>query len=149
MAVNLRPEVRADLAAQCYEMRLKGMSLRQIAKEIGISHTAVNRSIAHYIEKRVAPGAEEYRKLLIDRLEDMYFRIYPGIEKGDLATINTARSIVADLYKFNGLEVVKMEHTITEVTQEDLEIMELIKMEKGKGIIAARTLTKEANEDLI
>jgi hypothetical protein len=62
----------ADQQVQCYELRLKGHSIRAIAAMVGLSKSCVDERIKAEIESRVIPLADEVRKMQLDRLDAMY-----------------------------------------------------------------------------
>ena len=101
----------AEEAARCYELKLTGATVRQIVKELGLTQGTVERRLDYAIENRVSSSAEEYRKIIIDRTERLLYLCETKVQAGDLHAIQTAAGLLDKLYKFNGLESVKIEHS--------------------------------------
>jgi len=104
----------AEEAAKCYELKLTGASDRQIADVMTaqghpMTHNTVQNRIKLYLENRIAPGAEEYRKVIIDRAERLILKCEPGIKEGDPRAIANAKSLMDSLYKYHGLDVLKIQ----------------------------------------
>lgn len=97
-------EVVAEQEARCYELRLTGATMRQIAAVVNISLATVESRLKAHMEKRVSPLAEEYRAVCIDRTERLLLKCEQGIQAGDMHAIQTASSLIDKLYKYNGLE---------------------------------------------
>jgi hypothetical protein len=64
-------ETRAELRSRAYQMRLKRISYRDIALELGVSHTTVKTLCDEYIANLNTPEAEELRKAELDKLDDL------------------------------------------------------------------------------
>lgn len=125
--IDKNPQQIADETLRCYELKLKGYTDERIAREVGISPATVGRRLKKYVEEHVAPEAEEYRKILIDRCERLLRKCEAGIEMGDHRVMQVAIGLFDRLYKYNGLEQLKIEHTGVIVhmgsVQEELETL--------------------------
>jgi hypothetical protein len=99
-------ELRAEESALCYALRLKGYTEQQIVEETGISAATVHRRLVQHVENRVHPQAEQYRQMLIDRLEHLYQRTMTKVDNGDLAAINTASNLVSRMFEISGLKAI-------------------------------------------
>jgi hypothetical protein len=76
---------RATIAAQqvrCYELRLSGMSIRDIAAATSLSVGTVHNRISQEINDRVAPLADELLAIELDRLDRWLVRLDAQIESG-------------------------------------------------------------------
>lgn len=107
-------EVVAEQTAQCYEMRLKGFTIRQIVKQTGLSTGTVVNRIQKAMTDRVAPLAEEYRAITIDRLERMITKAehdYDTLSDPVLKqkAQEQVRKLSMDLYEVTGLKQYKIE----------------------------------------
>lgn len=100
-------EMIADEAAKCYELRLKGWSHREISKELEMAPSTVEQRIKLFINNKVPPLAEQYRSILIDRLEAQY-RIQDEKAKADnqdsLAASQAATNTVMKMFEVSGLK---------------------------------------------
>lgn len=75
----------ADLAekqVEAYNLRLRGHSLRDIGKLMGVSHTAVANWIKLECDQRVLPLADEVRKQEIDRFDNWLLKLAEQIDDG-------------------------------------------------------------------
>lgn len=111
----INKEDLAEQAAQCYEYRLKGKNLREIAKLVGLSPATVMKRLKIAREDRLSPLAEEYRQELIDRLErkldqaeDMRDNDKLSLDQ-KLKIDEQIRKYNADLYEVTGLKNYKIE----------------------------------------
>lgn len=68
--------IKAEQAAQAYEMRLTGATLREISAALGISVTTVHERLADHMAGRVDPLADQYRAMLLDQLDDLTAKAY-------------------------------------------------------------------------
>lgn len=59
----------ADEAARCYELRLQGRTIREIAAETGLGYEKVRARINTFADERVAPLVDEYRRIENDKLD--------------------------------------------------------------------------------
>jgi len=94
-------------AVRCYELRLSGLSEYQIAEQLGISQSTVSRRLQEERTNRIAPLAEEYRTLLIDRLEQQYQRQNAIAERGgdqELPASQAAAATVLKMFEVSGLK---------------------------------------------
>jgi hypothetical protein len=80
-SVQIAEEQRA-----CYQLRLKGLSIRAIAEELDMAKSTVERRLTAERESRVAPLADEVRQLELDRLDFYMMRLWERIEVGGKAT---------------------------------------------------------------
>lgn len=119
-------EVLVEKMWVCYELRLRGMSLRAIAKTIGCSH----QTVANYLDKAnmaiVLPGVEEMRKQEEERLDILLKALDRKIEMGDVRAIETAIRLHERRAKLHGLDrPAEMSVTVHEVDERDRELAEL------------------------
>ncbi|WP_329064908.1 sigma factor-like helix-turn-helix DNA-binding protein [Amycolatopsis sp. NBC_01480] len=61
--------VIAEQTARAYEMRLKGVSYRRIADELGVSLGTAHNRVREAMAERVDPLVDEYRQFQLDRLD--------------------------------------------------------------------------------
>lgn len=113
-------EVQAmERVRKAIAFRSAGMSLAEIADRVGYSDaTAVSRAINRFRETIPQEEADELRYLLNTRLDYLLSKTWLGVVNGkvagtdddgeviiepDLGAINTARSLLADMARLNGL----------------------------------------------
>lgn len=76
-------EVMAQQAARCYELRLKGLTIRAIAAELNLPPTTVKERLDRYIADLVLPLADEVRLLELDRLDTWLRKLEERIDDGE------------------------------------------------------------------
>lgn len=94
------PNKRQDSDAQAaerderiWQLRLLGLSLRQIAAQVGLTHPRVLAILERGYRERVHPKVDEARTLELERLDDWMVRLAPAIRNGDDRAISTALRI--------------------------------------------------------
>jgi hypothetical protein len=73
------------------ELRTQGRTYQQIADELGVSVGGAHVAVTRYLEETRAisrEGAEEIRRLELDRLDRILSTIGPQAEGGDLAAVD-------------------------------------------------------------
>lgn len=146
---------KAERQARAYDLRLSGLTIRQIAAELGVSYTTVHGDLRREIHERIDPLKDQYLQYELDRL-DAYQRAAlavlenPGTpvqdfegrvhvimdDKKILGAIDRLVKISESRRKLCGLDApvkVQGDVTVTETTQEDLELQELIREAKVKA----------------
>lgn len=104
LAIWTREE--ADIEDVVWRLRLRGKSLKAIAKETGLTQTQVQ----HAIDQRVDPhGIADHRQKLLalelERNEALYQMAFEeAISKRDKNWVATAEAVAARKYKLLGLE---------------------------------------------
>lgn len=155
----------------CYELRLRGLSIRQIADETGMSPATVHRRIECEIRETVQPLAEEVRAMELDRLDRLQQVAlavmgadHPLVSEGRvvrveqedgtkvalqdhgpvLAAMDRFLKIQDRRAKLLGLDAaVKVDATVTETTQEDLELAEMVREAQAKAAAAEAALKEQ------
>lgn len=126
---------KADQAYKCYEMQREGMSLRAIGAVLGISHTTVRERITEFCNKLVLPHAEEYRKREVERCDYLIERLAAKVANGDVQAVVATARIMERRAKYLGLDAaLQIDHTVTQVTQEDLAFAELLREQKLREV---------------
>jgi hypothetical protein len=136
----------AEEQIRCYELRLTGMSLDQIATATGIPRSTVHDRIQAEITTRVLPLAEEVRKLELDRLDRWQARLEERLDASDdpvkvvpvLVKVSERR---CHLMGANAPE--KIEATVTQVTQDDIALAELVAEAQAAAAVAESQLRQE------
>ncbi|WP_297699622.1 hypothetical protein [Mycobacterium sp.] len=123
----------AEQEIRCYELRLTGMSLDNIAKQVKLSKGTVHNRIQAHIEQRVQPLADELRAVMVDRLDTCIERLHGQILDDELGSrlarnIEVLVKVEERRAKLLGVDAPeRVEATVTEVTQEDLALAELVR----------------------
>jgi hypothetical protein len=154
-------EVATD-AGVVFDLRLQGLSFREIdvlsqtpdgpTGGRRIARSQAGDLLREEIARRVHPKAEEWRTLQLDRLDAVlrdhialrnahWNRAMGSEEKAPevaaaLAVdraLNGVTRTVAEQNKLLGIATTKIEATVTEVTQADVELAELIREAKAKN----------------
>ncbi|WP_445520448.1 hypothetical protein [Streptomyces sp. NEAU-174] len=166
---------RAEQAAIVFDLKAQGLSYRAIeaitAAPDGptggkrIAASTVGELIHDEAARRVDPRVDEWRAIQIERLEgvlrdhralrDAHWQRAMGTEeKGpevaaalavDRALNGISRTIEQES-KVLGIHVTKIEAQVTEVTQQDLEMQEIIAEAKAKVAAEEAALRGEASE---
>lgn len=150
---------RVKQRIRAYELRLDGRTLRQIGDDLGISRTTVQKLLVEEHTERLDPLKDQYLQYELDRLDRLQqiavamlqapWTVHHGIGPDGVAwslpvpdhaklnaTIATALRISESRRKLVGLDApvkVQADVQVTETTQEDLELQELIQEAKAKA----------------
>lgn len=141
---------KATIAAQqirCYELRLTGMSLDQITATTGLPRSTVYDRITAYINGKVLPLADEVRKLELDRLDRWLMKLDAEIESGKAVARNVevAVKVGERRAKLTGADAaIAVEAVVTQVTQEDIALAELIREAQASAAIAEAQLRSDS-----
>ncbi|MEU7579145.1 hypothetical protein AB0B50_16265 [Streptomyces sp. NPDC041068] len=79
------PQHRANAAqhaernARIFELKLAGLTERQIGNAVGLSQPRVNEIISELVAERVTPPAEQYVQEREDELQDLYAKAYRSV----------------------------------------------------------------------
>lgn len=164
----------AEEQRACYEMRLRGMSIRAIAAATGLSVTTAWRRIDCEITETLDPLRAKVRELEIERLDRMQLIVLavldrehvvisdgrvvyrtdddgkraPVLDSGPaLAAIDRLLKIQERRARLLGLDAaVKVDATVTETTQQDLELIDMVNAAKAKAAAAEASLKSQADE---
>jgi transposase len=125
-----------DRKNQAYDLRLKGLSYRQIASRMGVSVGTAHRWVNEYLEAVTLPMVEQVRKQEVDRLMRYLERLDERIDDGDDKAISIALKISERLCKMLGADMpTQHEITKTETTQVDLALRDLIERQKAQNAL--------------
>ncbi|MCX4504577.1 sigma factor-like helix-turn-helix DNA-binding protein [Streptomyces anulatus] len=138
--MNKPKAVQAAEAAECLRLQLSGLTVRAIAQELGLKPTTVQNRLTMALAAVIIPGVETLRTREGERLLHLLDRIQPAVQAGDLDAIKTAARLSESYRRLYGLNAPEQhQHQITETTQMDLAVQELIRNARAKT-----QLTKEA-----
>lgn len=136
----------AEQARRCYELKLAGWSHDRIAEELGISYGTVHNRIKAHIEVRVQPLADELRSVMVDRLDLCIERLHAQIQDDDQAgrlarNVEVLVKVEERRAKLLGVDAPeRVEAIVTEVTQEDIALAELVREAQAASAVAEQQL---------
>ena len=144
----------AKIAAEqteCLQLRLEGKSFRAIADLTGIALSTVYARIEDAIALEVNPRADRLRAIECERLDLYLDRLRPRIDKGDDKAIGAAIRISERRAKLLGLDMPqRIEASVEsrEITQQDIELQELIREAQAKNAAVEAELRAERGPSL-
>jgi len=139
----------AQLAAeqvQCYDYQLAGLSMRQIAAKTGLSVGTVHKRIHAECTEIVSAKAEEVRQQQLAQIQAWLSRINGEISVGRAIArnIEVGTRLLERQAKLLGMDAPeKIDATVTEMSQVDIEFAELVRNAK----IAAEHTAQMLRED--
>jgi DNA-binding CsgD family transcriptional regulator len=142
---------RAEKVTRIFQMRLEGMTVKQIAAQEHMSWTTVRAMIDEEIESRVSPKVERQRELANARLDEMSVRVWEVLRGTDsaelrLKAVDRLLQIERRRAANNGSDSpVRVEAVYTEITQEDMEIAELIREAQVRNQIIEGQVVDDAD----
>lgn len=121
----------AEQRAAVYEYRLRGLTVREIAESTGTPRSTVHRWIRELTEARMQESQSELLAVELDRLDrylaklEQRLEMHPGRTETILPLLLKLSERRAKLL---GLDAaLKVDATVTETTQADIELAELIR----------------------
>lgn len=168
---KLDPALRAERAAIVFDLRLQGLSYRQIdvltqapdgpTGGHRISTTTAKELVYEEAARRVDPKVDAWRTLQLDRLDGVlrdhlalrnahWDKAMNGEERPALAVdraLSGVTKTVEAQNKLLGIATTKIEAQVVEVTQQDVELQEMIRTAKAKAALEeAAIVDGEAGE---
>jgi hypothetical protein len=136
----------AEQARRCYELKLAGWSHDRIAAELKISYGTVHNRIKAHIEVRVQPLADELRAVMVDRLDLCIEKLHEQIQDPEAAgrlarNFEVLVKVEERRAKLLGVDAPeRVEAIVTEVTQEDVALAELVREAQAAAAVAEQQL---------
>jgi hypothetical protein len=157
----------AEQQKQCYELRLSGHTIREIARALSIGVATVHKRIEDEISETVAPYREQYRAMELQRLDSMtrkimellgkqHFVISEGrvVRMDDapldddefvLKCIDRLTRISERRSKLEGWDAaLRVDATVVETTQEDIALAAMVREAQAKAAADEARLTRDA-----
>lgn len=141
--VNYTDAEKTAQETRCLELRLLGKTYEYIGNELGISHQTAFTRTKNALARYAAPKAEEVRTQETARLQmtiDAAVAVATADDARPADRINAIKAIqhASDLIaRMHGsFAPVKVEAQVTEVTQADLEIQEMIREARAHAAVA-------------
>jgi hypothetical protein len=133
---NAAPTV--DKKARALELRANYKTLREIGAELGVSHQTAARWIDEEMKRIITPPAEHLVKLELQRYDQWTKVLLERLDSG-----GDPEKIIPLLFKASksrrellGLDAaIKVDATVTETTQEDLALQEMLREARAKQAI--------------
>lgn len=147
--MGARAELRtpaADIAkqqAECYQLQLDGLSIRAIAERTGLSRGTVQNRIGAQCAAIVQPLADQVRARHLTQIKAWLVKLNAQIEadRQVARNIEVGTRLLEREAKLLGIDAPeKAEVTVTEVTQEDIALAELVAEAKARAAIAEAAL---------
>lgn len=133
-AAGPNPAKVADEQHQCLDLKRKGMSVRAIADELKMSSSTVQARLKAAYAELVLPLAEEVRKLDLERIDAYLVRLEDRLEQGEdpIRVVPIALKALERRAKLTGADApIQVDATVTETTQQDLELAEMLREAKA------------------
>lgn len=133
----------ADRAVRCYELRLRGRTIRGIADELGIPKSTVQDTLNAYIAELVLPLADEVRLLELDRLDGWLGRLEDQLDNGEAPerVVPVLLKVQERRARLLGLDAPeRVDATVHEVTAQDVELAEMLAEAKAKAAVDEQRL---------
>lgn len=148
------PAPRAERAAvaerrtKLIQMRLAGVDYITIAERLDYSSpNAARKDFTRVMRETLdlqAEAAEELRNVELQRLDRLQAAAWADAVKGNLRAIETVLKVIDRRCRLLGLDSpLQVEATVTEVTQQDLELREMINAAKAQVAAEEKTLRGE------
>jgi AraC-like DNA-binding protein len=133
MSANKPRAVQASEAAEALHHQLSGLTVRTIAKKMGLSPTTVQERLNMALAAVVVPGVDEMRKREGERLLYLIEQLKPAVDAGEEAAIKTTLRLSESFRRLMGLNAPEQHQLqISQTTQQDLELIDLINTERAK-----------------
>jgi hypothetical protein len=119
-----------------YNLKLAGKSHAEIAQIMGISKGTVQNRFDAAKAQRIYPKVDEYRQIQLDRLERLLSHLSTKCAEGNPGAIGQAIAIHDRIARLLGLDSpIKVDATVTETTQQDLELAAMIREVRAKNVV--------------
>jgi AcrR family transcriptional regulator len=135
----------AKQQAECYQLQLDGLSIREIAKRTGLSVGTVHNRISAQCVAVVQPLAEQVRSRHLDQIRDWLVKLNDQIDVGVAVARNVevGTRLLEREAKLLGIDAPQqVQATVTQVTQEDIALAELVREAQAAAAVAEQQLRK-------
>ena len=136
MAANKPRAIQAAEAARCLELQLSGLTVRSIAKKMGLAPTTVQERLNMAFAAVILPGVETMRLREGERLLYLIERLKPAVDRGEESAIKTTARLSESYRRLFGLNAPETHQLqIHQVTQNDLELQEMIRDARARAAL--------------
>ncbi|MFJ8935368.1 hypothetical protein ACIRL0_06565 [Streptomyces sp. NPDC102365] len=133
MAANKPRAVQAAEAGEALHHQISGLTVRTIAKEMGLSPTTVQERLNMACAAVIVPGVEEMRKREGERLLYLIEQLKSAVDRGEESAIKTTLRLSESYRRLFGLNAPEQHQLhISQTTQQDLELIDLINAERAR-----------------
>jgi len=139
-------EARIQEENEALDMKLRGMTDRAIAAQLGVTHTTVQNRIRAALLRTNAYRADEYRTFMETQLDEMYESLRDKIIEGDTKAIDSALRILDRKAKLYGADA-PAQLEVTMESEADKEIKALMNIMKNDAQVARELLSTENPSD--
>ena len=159
-------EVRAEMRAKAFEMRLANRPWKEVAEALGVSRPTATKLVEEYKEALLTPQAEQLRKVeneKLDRIEALAWRLlednHVAFQHGKVVTldgkpiedtepifkgINSVLKVAERRAKLWGLDTpVKTEHVVTTKSPIDASVMDLVAQMEAQAAAEQKALSTD------
>ncbi|MGA2492741.1 MAG: hypothetical protein ABSF67_07280 [Roseiarcus sp.] len=102
-ATRARRLATAERRRTLFELIVSGHSYAAIARETGLSPSALRRDVGKAIAARSIEAPERYVHLQVARIEKALLAVDAAIERGDVKAVSKYLKVVAALDRYHGL----------------------------------------------
>lgn len=139
---------------RAFTLRLEGLSVRAVAIELGRDHRTISRWIDEEIERRISPKVEKLREMAIARLDEMSREAWAVLRAaprgGELRLKALDRLIQIERRRAATIgsdSPVRVDAVLTERTQADLEMEELLREAQARNSMIEGEILSETIGD--
>jgi DNA-binding CsgD family transcriptional regulator len=98
-----RRQATAERRQTMFELIVSGHSYEAIARETGLSPSALRRDVGKAIAARPIEAPERYVRLQVARIEKALLAVDAAVEGGDVKAVSQYLKVVAALDRYHGL----------------------------------------------
>jgi transposase-like protein len=102
-ATRARRLATAERRRTVFELVVSGHSYEAIARETGLSPSALRRDVGKAIAARAIEAPQRYVHLQVARIEKVLLAVDAAIERGDVRAVSPYLKVVAALDRYHGL----------------------------------------------
>lgn len=148
MGDKLNNTQRQALRNQAYELRLSGMTYREIGTRLGISHVTAFNWITEHLADETLPLVDEVRKMEYDRMMRIIERNEEKAIEGDDKALAMMLKTSESLRKMLGADMpTRTETTHIEATPLDASIQSLLDEMADRNAVAKRIAANKGMSD--
>lgn len=123
------------------QRHMRGKSMRDIEKELGIPLATCQRYKQRALESIQIPTVETARKEELDRIDTIIATVWPAVESGDDKAINTYLKVSERRAKLLGLDKpIQIEQQVTEITAAERELQDLLAQAERDDALATQAV---------
>jgi hypothetical protein len=127
------PEVQERMK-RAWRMKRDGFDYETIGEKLDVSGATVARYIQTYREEMVRPDASQHFDEFFADLRNLRVRLQVGVLMGDPQSVRAALAVNESARRMLGLDApVKADVTVTELSEADRELAELVRERKAKN----------------